>query len=122
MDKGKFVTGTPALARVPLARGGGRVFAFGPSLNVAPDRAFFEAALPGGESEGEFPVRPLSPVVLGAALLDGKPPEGLPEPPGVSFSAAALAVARFFPMPIGDGYGDRYSLGWEIGRSYWLPK
>ncbi|MCL2190637.1 MAG: hypothetical protein FWB79_01460 [Treponema sp.] len=99
----RLTAGPPALAPVPL--GDGQAFAFGPSLDLALPDGFFR------------PRDAISPTVLGAALLHGPAPGGLPEPPRVSFRAAALAVARFRPLP-----GGGLSLEWEIGELHWLPK
>ena len=113
-DGGRFTAGSPAAAQLPFAPGGSPVFAFGPSLDIALPDAFSARGL-----------EPIIPAVLGAALVrqpfPGNPPGSLPDPPRVSFRAAALAVARFRPLPAGDP-GDGFSLEWEIGEPHWLPR
>jgi hypothetical protein len=63
----------------------------------------------------------ISPLVLGAALVQSTAPDGLPAPPQVSFRAAALANmdCRFLPVDNGEG---GYLFEWEIGPLHWLPK
>ena len=115
---GKFIAGPPTLAQLPFATGSKPAFAFGPSLDVAFPSAFFEI-------EGSAPLKQILPVVLGAALMYGPPPDGLPAPPQISFRASALAVMRFRPLPLGnecgDGQQDGLSFEWEIGKLHWLP-
>ena len=111
---GKFAAGALALAAFPFFAEGEDLRVFGPHLDIALDGALFELA-------EACALRPISPVVLGAALLRGPAPGGLPPPPPVSFRAAALAVMRFRPLDLG-GESGGYSFEWEIGKLRWLPK
>lgn len=106
---GKFTAGPTALAPLPFFP---KAFAFGPSLDIA---------IP-AEPEGPPPIKPISPAVLGSALLYAPPPDGLPDPPQIAFQASALAVMRFRPLSPGNGHDDDYSFKWEIGKLHWLPK
>jgi len=65
-------------------------------------------------------MRRVSPAVLGAAILRGPPPEGLPPPPEVSFRAAALAEMILRPIRR-PGESGGLSFEWEIGEPRWLP-
>ena len=116
---GKVVAGPVGLAPLPFTRRGERAHAFGPSLDIALPETLFPAANPG--DEGPSLAGPISPGVLGSALLYGPPPDGLQDPPPIAFRAAALAIMRFSPLATGGGRGD-YSFEWEIGKPYWLPK
>jgi len=107
---GRFAAGPTALAPLPQGPFGGPVFAFGPSLN---------AALPCGLAEDGL--RPVLPVVLGAALVAGPPPEGLPAPPPLFFRAAALAVMRVRRLP-GENAGGIPSVEWLLESPRWLPR
>jgi len=108
---GKFRLGPPALAGLPLETESGPLFAFGPSLETALPENF------PSEWDG-IPVRRISPTVIGAALLRGPVPAGLPPAPEFAFRAAALAVMR---LRIPPGAGD-FSAEWEIGGLRWLAK
>ncbi|MCL2194237.1 MAG: hypothetical protein FWB78_12690 [Treponema sp.] len=111
-DGGKFTAGLPAIAPLPFSPDDTPAFAFGPTLDITLPETFFDDA----------GLEPISPAVLGAALLQHPPPGNLPDPPQVSFRAAALAVARFRPLPPHRGHWDGHSLEWEIGKLHWLPK
>jgi len=110
---GKFRPGPPALVRLPFGDEAGPLFAFGPSL---------ETSIPDGfpsEWEG-IPLRRISPPVIGAAILRGPAPVGLPPAPDFAFRAAALAVMRL-RIPPGAASGG-FSAEWEIGGLRWLSK
>jgi len=62
----------------------------------------------------------ISPLMLGAAV-SCEPPPNLPDPPQISFRAAALANMRFRFMPL-HGNGEGFFSEWEIGPLRWLPK
>ena len=107
-DGRKFTAGPASLAPLPFSQwdspGDKQLFAFGPSLDIAlPETAT---------------LKPISPTVLGAALLYGPPPDDLPAPPQIAFRAAALAIMRFSAL----APGGEYSFEWEIGKLHWLPK
>jgi len=84
-------------------------FLLGPRLDVGlPD-------LP--ESAG---TSSLGGIVLCVALLAGTDPlpTDIPDPPALSFRAAALANLLIYPLPSG---AEPYSWVWEFGRPVWLP-
>ena len=107
---GKFSAGSPAVAAIPS--GGETLSVFGPALSA------------GLETE-RCPILPSCqlpawPLIIGAALLNGALPEGLPTPPHISFRAAALANMSYCPLP--GGAQSCYSFQWKIGALHWLPK
>jgi hypothetical protein len=96
---------------------------YGPRL----DPGGFEGILSGGAAAKV--IHWFSPPVLGAALVSAAGPETgaapdapssspLPEPPALSFRAAALANMIFTPLDAGDR---AYSFEWKIGPLRWLP-
>jgi hypothetical protein len=76
----------------------------------------FESVLSGGAAAK--PVAWFSPPVLGAALMTAPSPNPLPEPPAISFRAAALANMLISPLEGGDR---DCSFEWDIGPLRWLP-
>ncbi|MDR2258594.1 MAG: hypothetical protein LBE14_05540 [Treponema sp.] len=136
---GKFWTRPPAASPFPAffvprrpdgasgEPGGWGPAVYGPGL----DPGGFEQALreiAASKAAGWF-----SPPVLGAAIVDaggpetGMPPDTafpapfrapLPEPPALSFRAAALANMLFIPLDAGDR---ARSFEWCIGPLRWLP-
>ena len=113
LGPGKITAGPAALAPLPLGAEGGPALAFGPALGAGLTGGLFEPA-------GLPPMRRVSPAVLGAAILRGPPPEGLPPPPEVSFRAAALAEMILRPIRR-PGESGGLSFEWEIGEPRWLP-
>ena len=67
-------------------------------------------------------IRRFSPLVLGAALLRGSLPEGLPAPPQTSFRAAALANMNCHFLPLGDDGESGHLVEWKMGKLFWLPR
>jgi hypothetical protein len=91
------------------------VLVYGPSLPMNLPDNFYETV------SGAI-MRRFSPTVLGAALLHGPLPEGLPAPPQISFRAAALANMNCRFLPLGDGGDCGYQVEWKIGKLSWLPR
>jgi hypothetical protein len=111
---GKCVAGPPGTAALPVAPGSATLSVFGPSLNMEPPGSFFEAS-------GDTVLCRISPPVVGAAVVQAACNGHLrPDPPHVSFRAAALANMSLRPLP-GCGW-DGYSFEWKIGALQWLPK
>jgi hypothetical protein len=109
----------------------GQVSVFGPVLRIELPCEFWESC-------GDAILRPVSPVVLGSAVvkdtgniasggaaIDGICLDDVPPPPNISFRAAALANMDFRPCLPGTGSSggwDGYSFEWRIGAPHWLPK
>jgi hypothetical protein len=88
---------------------------YGPSLPLNLSDNFYETI------SGAI-VRRFSPLVLGAALLCGPLPEGLPAPPQTSFRAAALANMNCRFSPLGNGGEGGHLAEWKMGKLQWLPR
>jgi hypothetical protein len=93
----------------------GEVSVYGPSLMLNFSDNFYKMA-------SSAITRRLSPLVLGAALLYGALPEDIPDPPQISFRAAALANMDCRFLPLGDGGKGSYLIEWKIGKLHWLPR
>jgi hypothetical protein len=91
------------------------VSVYGPSLPLNLFDNFYETI------SGAI-VRRFSPLVLGAALLCGPLPEGLPAPPLISFRAAALANMNCRFSPLGDDGKGGHLAEWKMGKLSWLPR
>jgi hypothetical protein len=103
-----------AEAPVPLPLFG-EVSVYGPFLPLNLSDNFYETV-------SDAIMRRFSPTVLGAALLHGPLPDGLPAPPQISFRAASLANMNGRFSPLGDNGKGGYQVEWKIGKLYWLPK
>jgi hypothetical protein len=84
---------------IPLPALGKDTALFGPRLNI------------------EYPSG-FSPALIGTCLLSGEDFSKIPNPPQVSFRAAAVANMYFRPLSIENGTGYE----WKIGKLAWLPK
>jgi hypothetical protein len=124
---GKFWARSPAASPFPAffvpPQAGGPPAVYG--LRLEPGG--FEHILPGGAASKV--IRWFSPPVLGAALTDAAGPETgaapdvlssspPPDPPVLSFRAAALANMIFSPLEGGDR---ACSFEWRVGPLRWLP-
>jgi hypothetical protein len=107
---GKLTAGAP----VPLPLFG-EVSVYGPSLPLNLFDNFYETVSDASMSR-------FSPLVLGAALLNGPLPDGLPAPPQTSFRAGALANMNCRFLPLGDNGKGGHQVEWKIGKLYWLPR
>jgi len=92
---------------------GKKTSAWGPSLNLELSDDFFAPVADAIDCR-------FSPIVLGAALMQGAAPDSLPAPPQVSFRAAALANMEYRFRP--DGEDGDLIFEWGIGPLHWLPK
>ena len=105
---GKFKTGPAARAAFPESPLGGAAI-FGPVLDIP--AGLFSAEV------SEKIIRPVSPPVLGAALVwDSGAAEHPVPPPELSFRAAALANMIYRPLGSGG-----VSFEWKMGKLHWLP-
>jgi hypothetical protein len=110
---GKCITGQPVSIALPAISGSTPPSIFGPSLNIELPDNFFEAV-------NDAVLYRLSPLVIGTALIQTDCHEKpLPDPPQISFRAAALATMSLRPLP--DCGWDSYSFEWSIGTLHWLP-
>jgi hypothetical protein len=117
-------TSAPKNAGGTAPKNAGGAFVYGPSIDLRfPETALPESAL------NKLSFR-FSPLVLGAALVQGKEAgtdeqgaglgaAGLLPPPELVFRAAALANMSYRFLALGKG---AYSFEWEIGALRWLPK
>jgi hypothetical protein len=114
--EGGILTAGPPLKSVLSPEFGSReIPVWGPSLPITLSDDFFEPM-------ATAITRRIAPSVLGAALLNDPPPATLPDPPHISFRAAALANMHCRFLPLGDGGKDGYSFEWKMGKLHWLPK
>jgi hypothetical protein len=104
---GKIKTGPAARAAFPGSVLGGAAI-FGPVLDIPAGLFSAEAS--------EKIIRPVSPPVLGAALVWDSGAAEYPAPPALSFRAAALANMIYRPLGSGG-----VSFEWKIGKPHWLP-
>jgi len=120
----RFRTGQPDSALLPFAVNGKNAFVFGPSLENAFGGFAIENLL-----ENMPLLQRVAKTVLGSAIIYTDVPERLPQPPQLSFRAAAIAVMHFRPMQFGalgesvlrhNSESGIYSFEWEIGRLYWI--
>jgi hypothetical protein len=91
------------------------VSVYGPSLPLNLSATFYETI-------SVTIIRRFSPLVLGAALLNGPLPKALPAPPQISFRATALANMNCRFSPLGDDGKDGHLAEWKMGKLQWLPR
>ena len=84
---------------------------FGPSLDIKLPDGFFNDI-------GEAVISPISPIVLGSAVLFSPIPSPQSPVPTISFRAAALANMSYRVLASGNGL----YFEWKIGSLHWLPK
>jgi hypothetical protein len=114
-EGGILTAGPPLKSGLPPEFNGESIPVFGPSLPITLSDDFFEPV-------AGAVTRRITPMVLGAALLHNPLPAALPEPPHISFRAAALANMHCGFLPLGGGGKDGYSFKWKMGTLHWLPK
>jgi hypothetical protein len=112
---GILTAGPPLKSDLPPEFNGESIPVWGLSLPITLSDDFFEPVA------GTVTHR-ITPMVLGAALLHNPLPTTLPEPPHISFRAAALANMHCRFLPLGDDGENGYSFEWKIGELHWLPK